>query len=275
MSEDHRDPPEGPVRVAAPGVRLPVRASYLAERIDPATGESRRVGARRPTLTAVGDTGWAVTFRHGAVVSFGLSDAEEESFVSGLGRRLVDPIATPEVEEADLVVTGSEEGPQPDAIRVRDLSAGRLLVVAEVLARSAALAYHEGRVAEAFDRMEPLAERLRTGRRPASGERALLRQLGDALLTQTRTVGRVEIADKPEVLWEHPELERLWERLSVEYELSERDRALARKLELVSDVTRTLFDLIQERQVLRVEWYIVVLILFEIVLTLWGMFVAG
>ncbi len=258
-----------------PGTRVPVRASYLAERIDPATSESRRVGARRPTLVDLGDGRWAVTFRHGAVVTFGMSDAEEASFVSGLGARLVDPIATPEVEEADLVVTGSEEGPEPDAIRVRDLSAGRLLVVAEVLARSAALAYHEGRIAEAFDRMEPLAERLRTGHRPATGARALLRQLGDALLTQTRTVGRVEIADKPEVLWDRPELERLWERLSVEYELSERDRSLARKLELVSHVTSTLFDLLQERQVLRVEWYIVVLILVEIFLTLWGMFVGG
>ena len=46
---------------------------------------------------------------------------------------------------------------------------------------------------------------------------------------------------------------------------------LARKLELAARTERTLVDLISTRHALRVEWYIVGLIVFEILLTLYGM----
>jgi required for meiotic nuclear division protein 1 len=79
------------------------------------------------------------------------------------------------------------------------------------------------------------------------------------------------VLEKPDVLWEHPELERFYARLRDDYELRERERALNRKLELISRTVATLLELIQNRRSLRVEWYIVALILFEIALTLHGM----
>ena len=43
-----------------------------------------------------------------------------------------------------------------------------------------------------------------------------------------RMVGRVEVAEKPEIVWDDPRLDRLYERLATEYELRDRDRALSR-----------------------------------------------
>lgn len=104
------------------------------------------------------------------------------------------------------------------------------------------------------------------------GGRELTRQIGDVLLTQTRTVGRVEITEKPEMTWDDPKLDRLYERLSMEYELRDRDVALSRKLDLIARTAQTYLDLLQNHQSLRVEWYIVVLILVEIVLILYDLF---
>lgn len=87
-------------------------------------------------------------------------------------------------------------------------------------------------------------------------------------------VGRVEVAEKPDLLWDHPQLERVYARLLDEYELSERHRALGRKLELISRTAETVLELLQNRRSLRVEWYIVILIVVEILLTLYEMFVA-
>lgn len=50
--------------------------------------------------------------------------------------------------------------------------------------------------------------------------------------------------------------------------------ALNRKLELISRTVATLLEVVQNKRSLRVEWYIVLLILFEIVLTLYDMFFA-
>ena len=79
------------------------------------------------------------------------------------------------------------------------------------------------------------------------------------------------VAPKSRNLWEHPELERLNAVLEGEIEIRERLAALDRKLELVARTERTLVDLISTRHALRVEWYIVALIVFEILLTLYGM----
>lgn len=84
-------------------------------------------------------------------------------------------------------------------------------------------------------------------------------------------VGRAQIGDKPELLWDHPGLERLNALLEDEFEIRERLAALDRKLELVARTERSLVDLISTRHALRVEWYIVILIAFEIVLTLYAM----
>ena len=88
---------------------------------------------------------------------------------------------------------------------------------------------------------------------------------------EQRMVGRAEIGEKPELLWEHPRLEGLNAILEDEFEIHERLAALDRKLELVARTERTLVDLISTRHALRVEWYIVALIVLEILLTVYGM----
>jgi len=74
-------------------------------------------------------------------------------------------------------------------------------------------------------------------------------------------------------LWVKPELERIYLRLEDEYELRERHVALERKLEVISDTAETLLELLRTRSSLRVEWYIVILILVEIIITLYDMFI--
>jgi uncharacterized Rmd1/YagE family protein len=137
------------------------------------------------------------------------------------------------------------------------------------------LAHYETGVASIFDRIEDIAGRLQRGAGPTANGRGLLQQMGDVLSAQMQIVGRVEVTEKPELTWDFPDLDRLYERLSLEYELRERDRALTRKLEFISNTAQSYLDLLQTRQSLRVEWYIVILILVEIVLIVYDSFLAG
>lgn len=109
------------------------------------------------------------------------------------------------------------------------------------------------------------------GRVPG-GRRNLLKLIGKALLVEHRVAGRVAVEDKPDVLWDQPELERLFSRLQDEYELTERAAALANKLTVIQTTTRALTDLIDAQRSLRLEVTIVLLILAEVVMTFfpWG-----
>ncbi|MCC7276337.1 MAG: RMD1 family protein [Alphaproteobacteria bacterium] len=252
---------------------LPVRALLLGERIERGRRESDRPIAASPVVLSVGG-GQAVLFRYGAVVLFGVAPEDEAPFLAGLGDQIVDAVTPPEEERVTVAVDPAAAEPiLPDGTMVlRELSLPRMLIVADVLAKSVLLAHYERRIAGVFDGIEPLARTLqRRGRRNARG-RALLRQVGDVLMTLHQMVGRAEVTEKPDVLWDHPGLERVHARLAEEYELRDRSVALDRKLDLVSRTLQTLLDLDQQDRSLRVEWYIVALIVIEIGLTLYEMF---
>jgi hypothetical protein len=127
----------------------------------------------------------------------------------------------------------------------------------------------EPRVSPQLPAIEPLAIQMKsTPRKLPWKQPDLVRQIGDSMLVEHQLVGRAEILEKPDLLWDQPELDRLYARLEDEYELRERVLALERKLEVVSRAATTMLDLHQARRSLNVEYYIVVLIAFEIALAL-------
>jgi uncharacterized Rmd1/YagE family protein len=85
--------------------------------------------------------------------------------------------------------------------------------------------------------------------------------------------GRLEIEEKPDILWDHPELDRLYARLADEYELKERAIGLARKLSVINETARALSDIIDTERSVRLEMIIVALIVVEIRVTLYDLFV--
>jgi len=255
--------------------KVRVRAMSIAERLDLRDFEKAHCLATKPLLLTAGGNGCAALFRYGAVVLFGLSAIEETTLLESLKGFMPATFEQFDVEEVFLAMDASkEEGIEGGSIILKFFSIERLQLVAEVLAKSVVLDRYEAVVAKSFQRIEPLADQLQRSGRPGSRGRELLRHIGDTLSIQGRMVGRVEITEKPDLLWYHPDHERLYARLRDEYELHERHLALERKLDLISRTAETLLGILQDKRTLRVEWYITILIVFEILLSLYEMFVA-
>jgi uncharacterized Rmd1/YagE family protein len=253
-----------------------VRSILLGERIDLKGLEATDRLAVNPLVIAAGENQYAALFRYGAVVLFGVNPLQEVTFLDQLARLVGQPYPKRETEELRLRVdAASEDKVEGGEIVLREVSDGSLQVIADVLAKSVVLGYYEASLAAAFDAIEPFALGLKGDIRPTPKDRDLLRYIGDTLLTQHKMVGRVEVGEKPDVLWEQPGLNRLFTRLEDEYELQERRTALERKLDLIARTVETLVDLLQNKRALRVEWYIVALIVFEIMLTLYQLLFIG
>jgi uncharacterized Rmd1/YagE family protein len=248
---------------------VPIRALLLGERLDTRALERDRPLGIAPLTIDVPEGGIAILFRYGAVVLFGMTNAAMEGFVASLEPLVTGAFRVPERDDVHLLVRPDADQQVDPAgnILIRETTTEQLQLVADILAKSLVLSHYETRIAENFDRIEPLAARLREKGRAGGHSKELLRHIGDVLLVQQKMVGRVETGEKPELLWEHPELERLYMRLAEEYELRERDRALDRKLDVISRTVETLLGLLQTRSSLRVEWYIVVLIIAELLLS--------
>ncbi len=254
--------------------RVQVRALFLAERIQLKDFEKAQSLAKKPLLLTAGSSGCAALFRYGAVVVFGLTAIEETTFLDSLKPYLEEPFEQLLGEEIVLCLEPDQkEGVDGGTITVNTFSVEHLQVIAEVLARSLVLERYETVVARSFQRIEPLAETLQQSGRPGSKGRDLLRHIGDTLSIQGRMVGRVEIKEKPDLLWYYPEHERIYQRLVDEYELDDRHLVLEHKLDLLSRTAETLLSLLQNKRSLRVEWYITLLIVLEILLTLYELFI--
>lgn len=244
----------------------------LGERIDIAGLERRDAISSAPiALRAKG--GLLVVYRYGVVVTAGLDAEAEEEVLREILPRVREPLATPEEETVELAASeDQEEGVAGDGVvRIGALDLAKLLIVADALAKSTVLAHDERHMAEVFDTVEPWAMLLVAGRRPGS-RRAMIRLIGQALVVQHRLTERVGVREKPDILWDRPDLERLYARLENEYELTERAEALDRKLGLIGETVTVMTDLIDTQRSFRLEAIIVILILGELALSLFQIF---
>jgi uncharacterized Rmd1/YagE family protein len=253
---------------------ITLRVLLLGQRLETRGLEHQDTIALLPLTLRIGQKGVAFLFRYGVVVFAGLSAAEEDALLASLRPRIIEPLATPEIDQLSIVVIpeGEDHIDPSGAIVLKDASTERLQIIANVMSKSVVLALHESQIAVAFDQLEPLAAGIKRRGRSGREARQLIQQIGDILLTQHRMVGRVAVEDKPDVLWDRPELERLYARLADEYELAERSRAIDRKLTLVSETVRTLLELVQDQRSVRLEWYIIGLISIEILLSVYQIF---
>lgn len=252
---------------------ISVRALLIGQGIELRRLHQVHILSREPFTIEVDGGGIGVLFRFGVVVLFDVSPLAEVAFLDLLRPFVRHPYDEAEAEMLSIQVKeGAEEQIGEKGLVLPDMALPRLQVVADILAKSELLDIYEQRIAGTFDIIEPLAEQMQSKGRLPRQAHELLRHIGEILQIQHRMVGRAQVGEKPDVLWEHPELERLWQRLENEYEISERQIALERKLDLINTTVGTLLELLQDRRTLRVEWYIVILIVVEIILTLYELF---
>lgn len=254
--------------------RSTARALLLGERIDTAGLERSDVISTAPLAFRVGAAGFAVLFRYGVVVLIGLSPIEEDEVLRGINARVVGPYAKIEDEVATIEIGPDREDQVVTGvlIAVKDMSPPRILVIADVLAKNVALVRDEREVNKVLEVIDPFASRLAaTGRAPFD-RRNMLRLVGQTLLVHQRMSGRIAIEEKPDVLWDRSDLERLFARLEDEYELKERAIALRNKLQVIEETARALTDIIDTERSVRLEGIIVLLIVVEVLIAFYELF---
>jgi uncharacterized Rmd1/YagE family protein len=251
------------------------RALLIGERISLKSWGSIESLATNPLTVEVKGGGAATLHRYGVVVLFDVAPAEEIAFLANLQPSVSNVYSIPETEEVEVrIEPGVREIIKGGVAYVEDAAVERLQVIADILSKSVLLSLYEKSVGVEFDRIEPLAVELDKRGRIGGKSKDLLKKIGSMLLVEQRMVGRAEITEKPEMLWNNAELEGLFARLEDEFEIKERHLALERKLNLISDTAHTLLELMSSAHALRLEWYIVILIAVEILLTVYQLFLS-
>lgn len=250
---------------------LNLSAYYLGSRIQMNEIEGIRNTDSRAYIIENKD-GAAYLFRYGVAILVNMTQEAELAFLEQhILPKVHNPITDVETEFTTIILdTNHSDSATFSSVRIKSLDNVRLEIIADIIAKSVVLGYYEKQISDTFDKIDTLASHMQAGKYPtAKGAKEYLKHIGLTLSVQRNMVGRVEVTDKPEVLWDQPpELHKFYSKLEDEYEIIERHEALKEKLEIIHRTAETMTDILQARQTHHVEWYIVILIVVDIVLGL-------
>lgn len=214
----------------------------------------------------------AFVFRFGVIVTIAARGGVTAPLVEACALHVEGAASEREKESAALFVAAERAdriSGQGD-IALAEADADRLLLVATVLARSAVLNRDEAMVAAAFDASGPVVEDLRVNGRARMSIRAVMRLVGEVLAARHRVTGMVQVDERPDVLWDNPQLDRLYARLENEFELKERAEVLDAKFSALGDFADALVEIARDKRAVRLEVAVIALIALEILLNLLG-----
>ena len=212
----------------------------------------------------------AVLFDFGAVVMIGIDGPRRDALIKAIIDRVGPEPHAPLTEEFLIeVAPGAPIEVKFDRVVLHDPTLPTLKLVSLLFSQSVAMDYYDEDVQEIQRRSDDITASMRSEGRLPGRVGDLVRFIGTCMETKNDVIATMALFDKPDATWEDPDLDRLYNALRAELEIDDRFRALESKLRMIQENLVLLVDLTQHRSTWRLEMTVVVLILFEVLISLW------
>jgi required for meiotic nuclear division protein 1 len=140
-------------------------------------------------------------------------------------------------------------------------------LISTVLAKSVALEKTEEQLGKIHDTLETMIDRLEKGKLRI-GNKELARTTAKIVRHEYNTLAYIMILDKPDITWTINSANEFYDRMLEFFELNDRYKILKSKTDILYNIMDGFSTISHSIRGLFVEWIIVSLIVFEIVLTL-------
>lgn len=140
-------------------------------------------------------------------------------------------------------------------------------LISTVLAKSVALEKTEEQLGDIHDKLEMMIDRLEKGKLRI-GNKELARTTAKIVRHEYNTLSYIMILDKPDITWTSSNAGEFYDNMFEFFELNDRYKILKSKTEILYNIMDGFSSISHSIRGLFVEWIIVILIVFEIVLTL-------
>jgi required for meiotic nuclear division protein 1 len=231
--------------------------------------EAKRVHQQLSYPAAGG--GVVFLFSFGVVIFFDVGQAGREGELLRL-RRAPSVMRDAQVISEEFTVreqSGARPSVVEDGVLVVDtLTPERASMVALTVAQSAAMEYYERIVDQMFTDNDAFVQRLEKRGNISVFTAKLQRFIGAAISTRSEVISVLHLLDKPDVVWDDPGAERIYEELRSQFDLVDRYQSLELKLRSVQESLSLLTDIARDRRLVFLEASVILLILVEIVVSL-------
>lgn len=227
---------------------------------------SLRVARYRDTWHIELEGGEAWVFNYGAVIFWGVSENERQSFLARLSSHVIRPHDKSEAEHYHFGFNATQDTIHLDTFSLKQEDPLHRLAVSHALAQSVKLNVFEATAQQTIADTARIPYNLsQTGRFPLS-RRQTAQMRGKLFSTKSDIILHYGLLDTPDFFWDYPELEPLYQLTARYLEITPRVELLSKKLETIHDLFEMLADEQKHRHSATLEWIIIILIALEIVL---------
>lgn len=227
------------------------------------------------TPSAPGDTVWVYLYYFGGLVFLNCSDDVMARCIEGLKQHIEQLKEQPQLRFREdyllEIAPSAEHAISNDSAVLPAFKQELLEIICFTVAKSVALEQIEERVDTVFDEMGVMINRLGQGLLELP-DKQLARLASTILNFKYTSIAHIMVLDKPEITWDNDEADRFYLTLSNLFELRTRYQEIKHKTETLLDVTDVFSNLSHARRSARLEWIIILLIAFDIIMTLWEKF---
>jgi uncharacterized Rmd1/YagE family protein len=189
------------------------------------------------------------------------------AYLKKLDRNLAEFTRVEYVDDYKLTVSGDESSVTYDELIAPEMKDYYRQLVAVILAKSTAMERIEDEISKLFDDVEQFITQLKRGSLSISDER-LAKLSGRILSYRYSSISYIMILEKPDIVWRSQEAQELYSDLERLFELPDRYEKISHKTQTLLDMTQVFADLYHAKRGTRLEVAVILLIAFEIILSL-------
>lgn len=210
--------------------------------------------------------GDAFFFQYGALVCWGLTEKEEQRFLSEVKEFEIQALDDVEVDKFSFSF-GESARISKDEIILPTKEVLARLAISHGLAQSVKLGTFEMAIQKTFAHTRNIPEDLAKHGRVALSRREIRKKMGDLFIERSSINLRFDVLDTPEFFWEYPELEPLYTMIANYLDIERRVRVLNQRLDVVHELFEMLGNELNHQHSSRLEWTIICLIVIEVALS--------
>lgn len=215
----------------------------------------------------LGQGGEIYFFSYGVVVFWRVETSQEIWWLEILKEVERERLKNPE-NDVFAFVFGLQAQIVNDEISLPENKPLALLAASFGLGQSVKLSVFELSVEKALQHCQPIAQRLAKKGRSFLSRREIARRMGQLFLERSSINTHLDALDKPDIIWENDESEPYYDLVADYLDLSSRQIVLNRRLDIVKEIFDMLSSQLNHQHSATLEWIIIALILFDVVLTL-------
>lgn len=211
---------------------------------------------------------WSVIFSYGAVVHWNISSEQQQKLHHLLYDHDENPLEVIEEDNFTFALNCPQTRLIEDHIEIDSSDPIVLFSLSQGMAQSIKLASFETNALTTINNTSYIPKSLAQDGRIRLTRQEIARIRGQLFLTKSDIILNYDLLDKPDFFWEYPEYEDYYEIAAKYLEVAPRTEVLSKKLETIHELFEMLADEQKHRHSSILEWIIIGLIAFEIVMTI-------